>query len=221
MRTIAFDASGPIITVGTSENSHTIARRDIRAERGRGNMLEKAIDEVLNSSKWSRSDIEGIGVVVGPGSLTAIRIAWATAAGWAQAKEIPLTGWSVPAIHRRNLGDRAHHAACCTHYRGDTFLLYNLALTELRPVPIRLNGEARTVKPPDLLTGPAVIGYRAEWAAFFGSQTQIASVEEAIVGGDQLAVWAEEDLLHGHVLSINSSPLEYGLPPDFKKQTSV
>ncbi len=221
MRTLAFDASGPIITVGTSENLHKVVRRDIRAERGRGNMLEQIIDEVLNSSKWSRGDIEGIGVVVGPGSLTAIRIAWATAAGWAQAKGSPVTGWSVPAIHRRKLGDRAHHAACCTHYRGDTFLLYNLAHIQLHPVPVRLNGEAATIKPPALLTGPGVIEHRAEWAAFFGPQTEIASDEEAIIGGDQLAVWAEVDLLHGHVLPISSSPLEYGLPPDFKKLNPV
>lgn len=221
MRTIAFDASGPIITVGTSEDSRKIARRDIRAERGRGNMLEQVIDEVLNSSKWSRSDIEGLGVVVGPGSLTAIRIAWATASGWGQAMGIPVTGWSVPAIHRRKLGDRARHAGCCTHYRGDTFLFYNLAHTPLHAVSIRLNGEAPTISPPALLTGPGVIEHRAEWAAVFGSQTEIASDEEATIGGDELAVWAEEDLLAGTILSINSSPLEYGLPPDFKKLTSV
>lgn len=220
MRTIAFDASGPIITVGTSENSRKVARRDIRAERGRGNMLEQVIDEVLNSSKWSRNDIEGIGVVLGPGSLTAIRIAWATAAGWAQASGIPVTGWSVPAIHRRKLRDRAHHATCCTHYRGDTFLLYNLASDQLHPMIIKLNGDAQAIKPPALLTGPGVIEHRAGWAAYFGSQTQIAIDDEAVIGGDQLAVWAAEDLLNGNFLSINSSPLEYGLPPDFRKLAS-
>lgn len=221
MRTIAFDASGPIVTVGTSENLRKVARRDIRAERGRGNMLERIIDEIMDLSQWSRGDIEGIAVVIGPGSLTAIRIAWATAAGWAQAKGIPVTGWSVPAIHRRKLGDRAHLAACCTRYRGDTFLLYNLAHDQLHPVSIRLNSDPPTITRPVLLTGPGVIEHRAEWAALFGSQTQIASDEEAIIGGDQLAVWAEEALTHGEMLSIDSSPLEYGLPPDFRKLTSV
>jgi hypothetical protein len=221
MRAIAIDSAGPIITVGTSEDSHGKVRHDIRAERGRGNMLEKVIDEVLSRSNWSLRDIEGIGVVVGPGSLTAIRIAWATAAGWAQATGIPVTGWSVPTVHRRRLGDRAHQAVCCTHYRGDTFLLYDLAREQSQPVPVLLNGHSLSVNPPALLTGPGVLDHRAEWAAHFGAPIQIASDDEIIVGGDQLAVWAEEDIQHGRVLSITSSPLDYGLPPDFKKLTPL
>lgn len=221
MRVLAFDTSGPIITVGTAENARTIARRDVRAERGKGNVLEQIIDDVLDDSHWSRRDVDGLGLIIGPGSLTAIRIGWATAAGWAQARRIPVVGWSVPDIHSRKLGDRSRHAACCTHYRGDTFLLYNLSNPDAHPATIRLKDDSRPSRVPTILTGPGVVGNRENWSAYLGSETLIVPDDEAVVGADQLAIWAEADLLRGHSLSISTSPLEYGLPPDFKKLTSI
>jgi tRNA threonylcarbamoyl adenosine modification protein YeaZ len=217
MRTLALDSSGSVITVGTAENSHAIARHDVRAERGRGNLLEQVIDDVLAESCWSRNDVDGLGVVLGPGSLTAIRIAWATVTGWAQSAGIPATGWSVPRVHQRKLGDDAQRAVCCTHFRGDTFLLYELSNLEAPPDTVQLNGEAHSKRPPAILTGPGILGRRAHWEAYFGSATRIVADTEAYVGGDLLAIWTEADLMQGRALSTDSSPLEYGLPPDFKK----
>lgn len=221
MKVLAYDTSGPIITVGTAENGRGITRRDVRAERGRGNLLEEIFDDVLNDSHWSRREVEGLGLVIGPGSLTAIRIGWATAAGWAQAMRIPVTGWSVPEVHQRKFGDQTGHAACCTHYRGDTFLLYNLSHLDAHPASIRLNGDAHLTNAPTILTGPGIIGNRANWAACFGAKTQIVPDADAVIGADQLAIWAEADLMQGRALSMSSSPLDYGLPPDFKKLTSA
>lgn len=216
MRVLAFDTTGPVLTVGTAADSQLIARRDAVAQRGSGNLLERLIDAVLDISGWARQDVQGLGLVTGPGSLTAIRIAWATAAGWAQSTGIQLAGWNLPAVHRRAMNGLSDDVACCVHYRGDLFLLYDLGLNVDLPQQVRLAGGVKASVSPTRLTGPGVIGNRDRWLAYFDSSTTIAEEQNAIVGGDTLAVWTESDLLSGKSLPVSSSPLEYGLPPDFK-----
>ena len=221
MRILAFDTTGPILTVGAVHDARSIGRKDARAERGRGNLLDQIIDDLLGEIGWTRSDVEGLGLLTGPGSLTATRIGWATAAGWSQAADIPVTGWTVSGAHRRFLRDDALGAICCIHYRGDTFLLYDLYEPGGNPKTVYLTGDAYAGSPPRFLTGPGVIGRREPWLAYCGPQTRIADESEAVIGGDVLALWAEEDLSRGVSLPLTSSPLEYGLPPDFKKLASA
>jgi len=217
MRTLAFDSTRPILTVGAADGTRALGRKDSPADRNRGNILDQLIDALLVEVGWSRSDVEGIGLTTGPGSLTATRLGWATAAGWAQAAGIPIAGWTVPDVHRRSLTKESLSATCCIHYRGDTFLLYNLGRAGAPPAVVHLTGDAYASNPPGFLTGPGIIGYRESWVSYCGPQSRVATESDAIIGGDTLAIWAAEDLLKGISLSLMNSPLEYGLPPDFKK----
>jgi hypothetical protein len=107
------------------------------------------------------------------------------------------------------------------HYRGDAFLFYDLDAVGERPKIIHLSGNSYAATPPGLLTGPGVIGRREEWQTYCGPHTRVAEDSAAMIGGDVLALWAEESLLRGESLSLQSSPLVYGLPPDFKKLPSA
>jgi hypothetical protein len=180
-------------------------------------MLDITIVETLESAGWTRDDVEGLALLIGPGSLTATRIGWATAVGWAQSTGVPVTGWSLPQAYRRALGDDAAGTACCVHYRGDTFLAYDLTRPSAAPETIRLDEGARTTIRPHTLTGPGVIGQRDRWMKYFGETVRIVDDHEAVIGGDTLALWGEDDLASGRSLDLRNSPLDYGLPPDFKK----
>ncbi|HWO57068.1 MAG TPA: tRNA (adenosine(37)-N6)-threonylcarbamoyltransferase complex dimerization subunit type 1 TsaB [bacterium] len=217
MRVLAFDTSGPVLTVGIAADGRAVLRRDCPATRGRGNLLEREIEAALSQCDWQRGDVEGLALVTGPGSLTAIRIAWATAAGWAQAQQIPVTGWTVAQAQARRAAPDTHHCWCAVHYRGNVFLLYHLDDPTHTPRPVDLSDGSVAAHPPRVLTGPGVIGYRERWQAYIGPQTVIAADADAFVGGDILALWGEADLRTGHRLSLAQSPLEYGLPPDFRK----
>jgi tRNA threonylcarbamoyl adenosine modification protein YeaZ len=217
MRVLAFDTTGPILSVGAASDGKPLCRRDRMSVRGKGNLLDVLIEETLQCVNWSRPDVEGIALLTGPGSLTAIRIGWATAAGWAQAMRIPLVGWTVAAAHRRAWGEEARDVACCVHFRADTFLLYDLGMLESRPVIVKLEASADAHDPPRILTGPGLIGNRGRWEAYYNNATRIIDDADATIGADTLALWGEQDLLAGQGLEIHSSPLEYGLPPDFKK----
>ena len=109
---------------------------------------------------------------------------------------------------------------CCIHYRGDTFLLYDLECPEKSPQSIQLTPDAYAGNPPRFLTGPGIIGHRDIWHSYCGPRSSIAAESDAIVGGDTLALWTAEDLMRGTSVSLTNSPLEYGLPPDFKKSNS-
>jgi tRNA threonylcarbamoyl adenosine modification protein YeaZ len=215
MRILAFGTTGPVLSVGTAAAGKPLCRSDHPAERGRGNLLESLIDNVLRQTGWTRRDIEGLALLTGPGSLTALRIGWATAVGWAQSVGIPVVGWTVPNAHRRLWGKDATGVICCVHYRGDVFLFYDLALTG-SPEIVHL--DSRTIRhAPRVLTGPGVIGNRPRWESCLGTQTKIIDDDKAIIGADTLALWGETDLMAGQRLDIQTSPLEYGLPPDFRK----
>ncbi len=217
MRVLAFDTTGPIISVGAAADSRSLWRLDRLSERGKGNLLDVMIEDVLRHVGWLRSDVEGLALLTGPGSLTATRIGWATATGWAQAMGIPLTGWSLASAHRRALGDDARAAACCVHFRADTFLVYDLGATETRPTAVNLQAGTFSEHPPKMLTGPGVFGNRDRWAAYYHGATRIVDDADAFIGADLLAIWGEVDLGAGHFLRVQDSLLDYGLPPDFKK----
>jgi hypothetical protein len=222
LRIVGFDSTGPIITVGLAENGEPLTRVEAQAMRGTGGILERLIDEALSAVGWDRASVQGIALVTGPGSLTAMRIGWATAAGWSQATGIPVTGWPVCVVCRLHLAGQVKDSPpvyCTTHYRGDTFLLYDLSSPEWapRPEPITLSSWTPQSPEPVFITGPGIIGRRREWSSRLRDSDSLADEREAIPGGDRLAAWGEVAISRGDVLSIEGAPLDYGLPPDFKK----
>lgn len=232
MKVLAFDVTSKRLTVGLANDARTLGRWDAPAARDRGTTLDSLIDQALAAAEWQRADIEGLALATGPGSLTATRIGWATASGWALAQDIPVTGWPTPEIQRRWWHDhdlsgerRTDNAPgvpaiyCMIHHRGDEFYCYPIERGQShapKPVVAQL-GQWRPSAEQAWLAGPGVLGYRERWIESAGPSVQVVSEEWAVVGGDQLAQWAIEDFLAGRSLPVTESPLDYGLPPQFRK----
>lgn len=230
MRVLAFDSTSPRLTVGLADGDKPIGRWDSRPDRHRGNALDELIDRALASAGWRRRDIGGLALVTGPGSLTAIRIGWATATGWSLAMDIPVTGWSVPTVQRRRWLDEREHGVdslkigektqfCVVHHRGDEFYAYRLDSGD-RPSAPSLVVIGQWLPPSAescRITGPGVLGYRDRWIASLGKKAEVVAESDATVPGDRLALWGEESLQGGHRFSLEKSPLDYGLPPQFRK----
>ena len=85
------------------------------------------------------------------------------------------------------------------------------------PKVVYLTPDAYAESPPGTLTGPGVINRRDLWMTYCGPTTRIVVEKDATIGGSTLALWAAQDLSRGLSLPLTRSPLEYGLPPDFKK----
>jgi tRNA threonylcarbamoyl adenosine modification protein YeaZ len=234
MRVLAFDMTSKRLTVGIAEDSCVLGRWDAPANRDRGNTLDSLIDQALADLHWRRTDIDGLALATGPGSLTATRIGWATASGWSLAGGIPVTGWPTHEIQRRWWQDHdldgncvtsnadAKKAAiyCMVHHRGDEFYCYDLKLghaDHFQPAAVRIDEWHPPTGALAWIVGPGVLGYRQRWMEVLGKGIEVVVEEYAIVGGDQLAQWGIGDLNSRRFLPVSESPLDYGLPPQFRK----
>lgn len=90
-KVLAFDTSGPFIAIGTSTESYSGGEVHDLA-RGQAERLLPLLETRLAALGWAWSDIDAIGVCVGPGNFTGIRIAVAAARGLALGLGIPAIG---------------------------------------------------------------------------------------------------------------------------------
>jgi tRNA threonylcarbamoyl adenosine modification protein YeaZ len=99
----------------------------ILSERGaHARDLLGEIDGLLRSSRVARGELRGIGVALGPGSFTGVRVGMATGKGLAMALDIPLVGLStLEAIARaaamHSTGDIACLCAVLAAGRGEIY----------------------------------------------------------------------------------------------------
>ncbi len=232
MRVLAFDSTSPILTVGIAEGGKPLGRWDMTSDRHRGNALDGLIDRALGDAGWHRSQVEGLALVTGPGSLTAMRIGWATACGWALAGDLPITGWATAEVQWRRWMRPAPAGSvfaretnperivyCMVHHRGDEFYCYQFQPEHPpdRPSTVVIGQWHPAGGSPAVLAGPGLLGFRSRWESSLGSETVIVPDAETVIGGDQLAVWGTQALAAGRHLTPDSSPLDYGVPPSFRK----
>jgi len=228
---LAFDSTAPILTVGITSDGRKMGRWDTPADRSRGGTLDRLISRALEESGLSRGDINALALVTGPGSLTALRIGWATVCGWALTTGIPVTGWTVPVAQRRkwagetvpgrsdSQSTRSTNVNCLVHHRGAEFYVYdwNAMSTGGLPIVTTRDDFHPIVNSDAWIVGPGLLHNYDDWLRTLPDGVQLPSREEAIVGGDQLAVWGHADIANGRTLDLTESPLDYGLPPSFRK----
>lgn len=88
-KVLTFDTSGPFVSVGWATQNHSggILRE---MARGQAEALFPLIEELLADCKWSWEDIDALGVAVGPGNFTGIRIGVSAARGLGLALGLPV-----------------------------------------------------------------------------------------------------------------------------------
>ena len=96
---LSLDTSTPCssvaLTVGTRQNGEVIAALSLTGKVSHSQRLLSAIDWIMRESGINWPDIGGIGVSLGPGSFTGLRIGMATAKGLAAAAGKVLLGVST------------------------------------------------------------------------------------------------------------------------------
>src|SRR4051794_24038250 len=82
-----------------------LARTDLSAPNAQGETLTPLIDEVCRAAGVALTDLDVVGVGLGPGPFTGLRVGVVTAAGLADALEIPAHGMcSLDAVARPPAG---------------------------------------------------------------------------------------------------------------------
>lgn len=92
---LAFDTSGPWIATALMRDGDVIAEQHVDMAKGQAERLMPAIEKILSGADVTLRDLTAIGVGIGPGNFTGIRISVSAARGLALALGIPAAGVST------------------------------------------------------------------------------------------------------------------------------
>src|SRR3954447_25494880 len=86
------DTATPTVSVAVSRDGDCAARRDELVHNAHGEVLAALIADVLREVDALPSDLDALGVGLGPGPFTGLRVGIVTAAAVADAVEVPVFG---------------------------------------------------------------------------------------------------------------------------------
>ena len=133
LRVLAVDTASRTEALALACGDWVVSTLAVRTRRGHSAILLPAIDLHLRQQGWRVGDLDGIGVVVGPGSFTGVRVGIATVLGLAHAAGIPAFGYrslAVRAMALRHSDDpvvpildaRKGEVYCAAYQRGQEIL---------------------------------------------------------------------------------------------------
>lgn len=92
MRILAFDCATAHLSIAVAIDGAVVARHDEAAARGHGELLLPLIQATLATAGLGFAALDRIGVTVGPGHFTGLRIGLAAARGFRVATGLPVIG---------------------------------------------------------------------------------------------------------------------------------
>ena len=92
MRVLALDTCLGACSVAILNNDEVVARRFEVLGRGHAERLVPMVQDVMSEARTDFADLDRIGVTVGPGTFTGVRIGLAAARGFALAAGVALVG---------------------------------------------------------------------------------------------------------------------------------
>jgi tRNA threonylcarbamoyladenosine biosynthesis protein TsaB len=96
VKVLAIETATTSLSVAVLDGEQVLARTDQPAPGQHAKYLVPAIDRVLQSSKLTLTQLDGLAVSIGPGSFTGLRVGLATAMGFRMATGLPLA--AVPSL---------------------------------------------------------------------------------------------------------------------------
>ncbi|MBV2358743.1 tRNA (adenosine(37)-N6)-threonylcarbamoyltransferase complex dimerization subunit type 1 TsaB [Thalassococcus sp. CAU 1522] len=128
---LAFDTSGSYCAAAVLRDGETVVTAHEDMARGQAERLMPLLQNLMTDAGLQWSDLDRIGVGVGPGNFTGIRIAVSTARGLALGLGIPAIGVSTfDAIHF----DMPDAVAAVVAPRGQVYVCPPGGTPELRPM---------------------------------------------------------------------------------------
>ena len=118
---LGFDTSSAHVGAALFDGQDVIAARHEGMARGQAERLFPMLDELLAEAGLTYGDLDAIGVGIGPGNFTGIRISVSAARGLALSLEIPAVGVSL--LDAVALGTTGPVLACLQAPRGQAYVM--------------------------------------------------------------------------------------------------
>ena len=122
MIVLALDTCLGACSVAVIDGERTLASATEAMTRGHQERLAPMTGEVMIAAGLAFSDLDRIGVTVGPGSFTGLRVGLAFAKGLALALDLPCIGVGSLEALAGSVGDTGHCAAVIDAGRGNVYL---------------------------------------------------------------------------------------------------
>lgn len=209
---MSLDTSTPCssvaLTVGTREQGEVVATLSLTGTLTHSRRLLSAIDWIMTEAGVNWPDITGIGVSLGPGSFTGLRIGMATAKGLAAAADKALLGAStLDSLAAKCVTNRLVCSVLDARKKEVYAAFYRCnqrGLTERVGEPAVLAPEilASSIDEPVLLIGNGARIYRDIWQKALLEKAQFAPAGLNEPSATSLGFLAGELLEKGHVLDL-------------------
>jgi len=118
---LGFDTSGPHVSAALLRGNETLALISEDMKRGQAERLIPMLEETLVQGQVTWADLSAIGVGIGPGNFTGIRISVSAARGLALGLAIPAVG--VSSFEATSLDETAPHIATVPAPREQVYAL--------------------------------------------------------------------------------------------------
>lgn len=92
---LAFDTSGPWLGTALLTSGDVVAAHYVEMKKGQAEHLMPLLEQTLTDASVTLQDLDAIGVGIGPGNFTGIRISVSAARGLALALGVPAIGVSL------------------------------------------------------------------------------------------------------------------------------
>ncbi|MGR3714934.1 MAG: tRNA (adenosine(37)-N6)-threonylcarbamoyltransferase complex dimerization subunit type 1 TsaB [Shimia sp.] len=118
---LGFDTSGPHVSAALLQGDTLVARLSEEMKRGQAERLMPLLQETLAQAGVTWADLNAIGVGVGPGNFTGIRLSVSAARGLALGLNIPAVG--VSSFEAISLTETTPHIATVPAPRDQVYAL--------------------------------------------------------------------------------------------------
>ncbi len=103
MKLLTIDTSTTTSSVALTDGGKLVTEYLLNLEKTLASRLIRTVDAILRENGLTMADLDGIGVALGPGSFTGLRVGLATVKGFALASGKPIAGFSSLAMLAMNL----------------------------------------------------------------------------------------------------------------------
>ncbi|MCP4632704.1 MAG: tRNA (adenosine(37)-N6)-threonylcarbamoyltransferase complex dimerization subunit type 1 TsaB [candidate division Zixibacteria bacterium] len=219
MNVFVIDTSTETGTVGISSSDDIVADIHFEIKKGSTSSVHSHIEIAFEKADLLVSQLDLIGVVIGPGSFTGLRVALAAAKGLAHPYKIPIVGIDTmtalaSVIHEQGIITTIIDARRSQFYRGifkrDSDGLHRISGPEAVDADIIFND----VPQNSILTGPGTNKIKPE----FVTEYRIPTKDLFYPSTRELCKLTAKLFREGHILDLeNSTPL-YIRKPDAKPE---
>ena len=198
------------LTRGTMSHGEILATASLVGKITHSRRLISLVDWIMQQARVDWSMVDAIGVGLGPGSFTGLRIGMATAKGLAAASGRPLVGVSTLDVLAAACEssrmicavlDARKKEVYCGFYWQQEGRVERMGEIEVLP-PEEL---ARCIDTPTLMVGDGVVTYQELWRDLLGDLIRFGTPASRLPSAAVLGLFGGERLVAGDTLEIGAA----------------